>query len=316
MRLPKRIEDVIRRKELFIQAAENSLDKHLTRMQSMLITKLNADIIPKLDVVNGMLRSTLKNYRLLAILDKTYRDFTSGQTIPFVEEIVKSMEGINTRAVRYFELSAGLERPELFERVAGETAQKMQVRLGLDNNKVIPGGYFDSLVRSEGLLMDIKQLTLQAVTAGRPIRTYVKALNLLIAGDEKRTGGYERQFRRYAHDFYMQYDSAYSSSLAEEVGMKYFVYTGSLVKDSRDFCVAHKDKVFTREQAEEWRTWTPAQGKYPAGYEIKAKNPYVVPSYIDYEGYDPINDRGGYNCRHHLAWIDEKLAQRLLKSQE
>jgi hypothetical protein len=52
-------------------------------------------------------------------------------------------------------------------------------------------------------------------------------------------------------------------------------------------------------------------GEYPAGYEVKVKMVSEVPSYMNYPGYDPLVDRGGYNCRHQLGYISEELAYKL-----
>ena len=51
----------------------------------------------------------------------------------------------------------------------------------------------------------------------------------------------------------MSYDSAYSTPLAEETGMKYFIYLGGRIQDSRDFCVALDGKVWSRAEAEKLR---------------------------------------------------------------
>jgi hypothetical protein len=36
--------------------------------------------------------------------------------------------------------------------------------------------------------------------------------------------------------------------------------------------------------------------------------PDVTPGYMNYPGYDPLVDRGGYNCRHIIGWIPDELA--------
>ena len=135
------------------------------------------------------------------------------------------------------------------------------------------------------------------------------SMNDLITGSGEKPGGIESHLNRYAHDLYMQYDSAYATSLAEETGMKYFVYLGGKIEDSRDFCVAHDNKVWTTEEAKKWSEWTPAKGVYPPDYKIKQKDKNAVPSYIaSYDGYQPLVHRGGFNCRHHLGYIMEGLA--------
>jgi len=56
MRLPKRIADIIKRKDDFITAREASLNKSVVRLQNMLISKLTREIIPAL---NSMVRVAL-----------------------------------------------------------------------------------------------------------------------------------------------------------------------------------------------------------------------------------------------------------------
>jgi len=316
VKLPKRISELLNKKEQFLLSSETSLNKTLRKMQDMLVSKVTAEIIPQLDMANGKIRNTLKNYRLLAALDKVYSDFQKGQRIPFVKEVGGSVAGITQANVTYFEVMMGLETPKLFAKVAEGAAKKIGMRLGLEGGKIVSGGFFETLIKNEALLLDVKQFTAQAVTGQFAMKDYIKGLNTLIIGDDKKPGGIEKQFNRYAHDVYMQYDSAYSTALADETGMNYFIYQGSLVKDSRDFCVANAGKIFKKEDAEKWRTWTPDQGVYPAGYKVKQRDTSAVPSYLSYVGYDPIIDRGGYNCRHYIGWLLDSIAERMIKANE
>ena len=78
-------------------------------------------------------------------------------------------------------------------------------------------------------------------------------------------------------DALMGFDGQFAKFRADELGLTHYVYYGSIIRDSRDFCVEHANKVFTEEEARQlWQSeW---QGK---------------------SGSDPFLDRGGYNCRHH-----------------
>jgi hypothetical protein len=125
-----------------------------------------------------------------------------------------------------------------------------------------------------------------------------------------------RPINDLTYNIYHQYDRAYNIMLSREFGMKYFIYQGGLIGDSRDFCVAHNNKVFSINEAKEWRNWIPRYGKYPEGYKIKAEDLHSVPSYIKYRGYDPLIDGGGYNCRHSLGFISDKMALRMRGEKE
>ncbi|BAQ91651.1 Phage minor capsid protein 2 [uncultured Mediterranean phage uvMED] len=90
--------------------------------------------------------------------------------------------------------------------------------------------------------------------------------------------------RRYAsqiaHDSVMQFHGQFTVAKAKASGLNHFTYTGTLVRDSREFCVNMLNKTLTEEQIRDmWntRSW---QGK-------STGDPFIV--------------RGGYRCRH--TWI-------------
>lgn len=78
-------------------------------------------------------------------------------------------------------------------------------------------------------------------------------------------------------DALMGFDGQFAKFRADELGLTSYIYYGTIIRDSRDFCVEHVNRIFTEEEARElWQQeW---QGK---------------------SGSDPFLDRGGYNCRHH-----------------
>jgi hypothetical protein len=311
MKLPRRISEILDKKEKFLLSREERLNSVISKMQDQLLSKVTAEIIPKLDITGGKIKNTLNNYRLLQSLDKMYKDFENGSRLAFVTEIGNTTNGIAALNKSFFTLSMGLELPELFEAIVADTSKKIGLRLGLSGGNIVSGGFLETLIKNEGLLLELKQFMAQSVTSQMPMKSFINGMNTLITGSGTETGGIEKQFKRYAHDIYMQYDSAYASTLADKVGMRYFVYQGGLIEDSRDFCVAHNNKVWSITEAEDWINWTPSIGDYPAGYKIKSKHPEDVPSYLDYPGYSPLIDRGGYNCRHYIGFIMDALAYKL-----
>lgn len=83
-------------------------------------------------------------------------------------------------------------------------------------------------------------------------------------------------------DALMGFDGQFAKFRADQLGLTSYIYYGSIIRDSRDFCVEHVNKVFTEEEARQ--TWQQEwQGK---------------------SGSDPFLDRGGYNCRHHWQPIN------------
>lgn len=82
------------------------------------------------------------------------------------------------------------------------------------------------------------------------------------------------------HDTVMDFDGVFIRHRAKQAGLKRFRYTGTLVSESRDFCIQNVDRVFTEEQAKQLWSSSSWSGK-------RSGDPFVV--------------RGGHNCRH--FWI-------------
>lgn len=85
---------------------------------------------------------------------------------------------------------------------------------------------------------------------------------------------------REMHDLVMDFDGVFIVHRATQAGLDKFRYSGSLVADSRDFCISNQGRVFTADEAKaHWssRSWG---GK-------RSGDPFVV--------------RGGYGCRH--FWV-------------
>jgi hypothetical protein len=88
---------------------------------------------------------------------------------------------------------------------------------------------------------------------------------------------------REMHDKVMDFDAVFIKHRAKQAGLKKFKYSGSLVAESRDFCIQHQGQIFTEEEAQ--RKWSSQSwsGK-------RSGDPFVV--------------RGGHNCRHFWVPVD------------
>ena len=310
MRLPRKIEALIRQKEAFLEDIRNGLERSTIRLQTMFFEQTVENIISRLTVKNGVIEDTEPNYRLISEVEKMIGSF-NGRVVE------KLLPQLNTGIETIVKMNNSLmiatfldDLPARFEKVAAAAKKITDLRMGLQGGKLVRGGFLSSLMKTDPT--ELQKYISQAVSSQMTMKDFIKGIKVKINGDENSLGYMERKFQRFAYDTYQQYDAAYNKSIADEFGMKYFVYSGGLVKDSRDFCAAHNNKVFTTKEAEKWPTWTPAEGErnneYPAGYVIKAKVKSEVPSYMSYAGYDPLVDRGGYNCRHILAYIPEHFA--------
>lgn len=306
MKLPKRLSDILATKQAYLDLQRNKLEASVIRQQSKLFNDLISEIVPNLNIKDGVIQETVNNYKQIAVLDKAYKAASLNANTVIFNQISRATTKIGKLSKTYFEAVIEPDMVKRFANVVAKTDRLINLRIGLDGGKMVRGGFIESLFTSNSMGVDLKKFTAKAITGHMNIKDYTKGLKGIVTGVDKKLGGYERQFNRYAFDLYQQYDAAYNKTIGNELGFKYFIYQGGLVQDSRDFCREHNSHVYSVEESESWPTWTPSQARFITTF--KQKDLSKVPGYLDYPGYDPLIDRGGYNCRHVLGWIPDMIA--------
>lgn len=143
----------------------------------------------------------------------------------------------------------------------------------------INGVYKQSNVTEINELVDFVNENKFDVTKKAQVDEAIRKLHTQYASD--RAGNNLRRYAgQIAHDSVMQFHGQFTVAKAKEAGIDKFTYTGTLVRDSRKFCVNMLNRILTEEQIREiWNTQSWA-GK-------STGDPFIV--------------RGGYRCRH--TWI-------------
>lgn len=298
--LPKRLQDIFDKKEEYINAQRLRLEKNVLSMQEKLLNKVIADIVSELDTENGQIKQTTKNIRLISKLESVYEDFNTSVQLPVVKELGKGILGINKYNTEYFSsILLDITTKKRFNSVISSTDEFMKARIGVSpKNEITSGGFLDSFITDRSLVNDLKQISTRAVTGQMPISDYKDLLKYKVIGNEQVDGKFLSYYKNYAFDLYNEYDSAYASNVSKEFKLNYAIYQGGIIEDSREFCIAHNNKVWTRKEIDDFENWHDSTGK--------------VPSYISkFPGYKGEIHRGGFNCRHSLTWIDKITAYRL-----
>lgn len=117
---------------------------------------------------------------------------------------------------------------------------------------------------------------------GAEVDTAVSQLQT-IYGRDRLGDNLNRYATQIVQDSLMGFDGQFAKFRADQLGLTSYVYYGSLVRDSREFCIENANKIFTEDEIrQKWadETW---QGKAQG-------DPFVV--------------RGGYNCRHHFQPVN------------
>ena len=110
-----------------------------------------------------------------------------------------------------------------------------------------------------------------------------KAIRLFIQGNEQRLGRLDSYSGQIADDIFSVIDRSYTRIIAEDLDVQFYVSSGSVISDSRQFCVTRHNKYYHRDEVEAWGNLGQWDGKIPG------TDPSTIFIYA-----------GGYRCRHSI----------------
>jgi hypothetical protein len=308
-KLPDKIQKLFEQKDKFIQLNRDNLEKSVIKLQDKLLKDLINNVISELDTENGVILQNQHNYRIIEQLDKVYKQFNEINSLVVVRNMAGTIQGINKlNKIYYKELLINETTAKKFDNIINKTNKMLSLRLGVDNTKIVEGGFLDTFVTDTRLNNELKQLVIRDVAAQRPVAELIDEMSKKVIGNDIVSGKFEQYYRQFGYDIYQEYDRTYGKMMADEFKMDYAIYQGGLIKDSRDFCRDHNNRVYTREEISKFDNWTYESAKNISGFHDSGSNS-GIPSYISsFPGYDPYVHLGGFNCRHSLTWITKDLA--------
>lgn len=219
-------------------------------------------------------------YRLLAGLQRKFQGTMLGDVLDWTGKIV----GLNQT---YFEsFAAPAETVE-------ETARRLTLqRWGYNSltGELIPGGYFEGLFSNQEISRKLARLVNQAIIQGMPLDNFQKTFKQAFVG-KPGEGMLEKHWKTNTFDLFQRIDRTANLVYADKLGLNYAIYSGTLKDNSRLFCITRVNKVFTRTEISKW-----------ADLNFEGKPKF---------GYDPFVDCGGFQCRHHLSFVSDGVAEHL-----
>lgn len=244
-------------------------------------------LIDSLETENGKIKYTASNlakvaglFNVLLRFQRQYQTTMLGTVLDWAGRLF----GLNND---YFD---SFSNPT--ESVADAARRLTLQRWGYNVNtgSLIPGGYFESLFTNANVGQRVAGLVNQAITQKMSLAQFQKTFRQVFVGQVGQ-GMLEKHWRTNSFDLYQRLDRTANLIYADRLGLNYAVYSGTLEEDSRQWCIKHVNKVFSRQEIDDWKnhTW---QGKNTIGY-------------------DPYTDAGGFSCRHSWSWISDELAKHL-----
>ena len=284
------LNELIKKREKEAEDAEKATRAQVRILQAIGYTALIEWVIGNIETADGRIVYSSKNlgavagiYRAFNTWQQEYKGTMLGKVLDWAGRIF----GANQE---YFE---SFEDPD--ESVIDKARRLTLQRWGYDGKKLIPGGYFESLFNNQQISQRVARLMNQAILQKMPLKEFQQTFKAVFVGLPGQ-GMLERHWKTNSFDLYMRLDRTAALIYADELGLDWAVYSGTLEEDSRPFCIARVNKVFNRPEMLAWKDLDFA-GKPKIGYE-------------------PLTDCGGFNCRHHLSWISNELAEVLKAKQK
>lgn len=272
----------------------DALDRELVKLQRQLFELIVAEFLTGFDTDSGSLKPTAANFARVAALDRVFDRFRRSDMGKTLKEYVDKLLVLVGNVSDYFR--AGFA-PSRVDRIAQSNAVIESV-LGIKDGKVIPGGYLDRLARMEEVRNTLKSYMVTAITNRTSLRDLTRGLSVLVSGTADADGTLQRYYRQYAYDTFNQVREVKARQFAEGLGLEWFIYQGSVIETSRKFCKKRAGKVYNVKETKKWKD-------DPDLIEKKTKATY-----------NPLIERGRYNCRHWIDYISAETAAYLKQKQK
>lgn len=284
--------DLFQAKVNFLLAAEKRLVTNVTAHQQKLFETLAKELLPLFEVSDGIVTYSSKNIGLINRFDAVFEsleDLLNKNVLNvFANDLIKTAN-FN---IEYF-VALGFQKvvvKELFENVAD-----VRLFIGVDAKGVLDKkGYLYRLGRTAQVRDDLKNYVLTTLTSEVSFKDFQNGFKALVVGQPSKNvkGSLVKYFDQYAYDTFNVADAAISKQAAIGLGLKHFIYEGSTIKTTRDFCRKRAGKAYSVEESKTWVNDTTL-------------------TYSPKSAYKPLINRGGYRCRHFIKYITEQLYNEL-----
>ncbi len=228
-----------------------------------------------------------------AYVEQVFKKYNQSEGMQLVTTIASDIATISTYNYSYFlsykdELNLSGKD---FTRIKKTVDTFIAERIGLKGNKVVANSFLDTLLTDATVKQKVKQQAYANLMAGEGATAFRKNIKNLILGEGEKLGALEAHYNTFVYDTYNQVDSALQVQYANELGLEAFVYEGGVIATTRKFCRERNGKVFLRSEAKEWVN----DPDLPKGGS----------------SYNPLTDRGKFNCRHSINFVSARRAMRM-----
>ncbi len=277
----------------YLAKREEILKGKVNSLQGKLFEKVFDNYLLSLEKADGKLIDSNGNINMVQGLGRVYESFNTQDNVPVIKDFIKELNIIPDLNEKYFKAISQEGAGPAKERVI----EVMNTKLGIDENgNIKQNGFVDKFIRDTKSLKNLKKITNRALRKGQDFISFKDDLKEAIIGSKeiKDSGMLHQYYRNYAYDTYQQMDRLNGVEFAKALELRYFIYSGGLIKTSRPFCIARNGKII---DSQEFRNLERS--------DLPENQQSGIP-----DDWNPMIELGGYGCRHSIDWVTDSFAER------
>jgi len=265
-----------------IESSVNNFIEGVEKSEKGIFNKLLA-IVKEVELSKtGEIKQTVKNLMLLSrirrtieneILTDAYKNRVGG----FLNQF-PAISKLNNGYFKVIEKSFDPNR-QLYKEVV-----KNSIRL--TENSLLKTGIDENVIKP---VIDIVN---DSVTTGASYNDMIDSLRVTILGDEERLGNLMRYSQQITTDAMNQFNGSYNETIAKDLDLEWYYYSGGRRSTSRPFCKKYAGKYFHKKEVQDFGKGKDLDGsKLCTGNFCAGRIPSTNASNI-------FKYRAGFNCKH------------------
>lgn len=299
--MPSQQELLIKKILKTIDSATEQFNSNIPSLQRQILNDITV-LIKDFDLSSdGSIKNSVKNLKLVGqIKNKLEKLILNDSYLKSVKEFVSAFDQISKLQNQYFNLiEKKYKPPALLKEI-----QKQSI-----------GAAITSLTEAgigSNVTEQIQKMLRVNVTTGGSFAELTTQLRNSILSNKTGGGLLERYTRQVAEDSIQQFNRQYASAVSDDLGLNWFVYTGTLIETSREWCrelvkkrYVHRSelKEIVEGQIDEHHVKINPKTKVWAG-GIPGTNESNVTVYA-----------GGYLCKHLFAPVSAAVVPANIRAQ-
>jgi len=272
--------------DLKVERLETIPDAFANRMVAIQRSKFSGvvSLLDELEYSKGTIVINEANLlRIEQITEQIRGLLTEGEFEAVVGELLTEFDTQAAITYRYYEASfSGFEIPTIANEILAQ--KKREAVIDLLNST------------DQYLTNPMRQSLSNAVSGGGTRKDLVEVFNLLINGDAETVGRLERATRQIVSDTFALSDRAVTNTVADQLGLVWYLYAGGLIDTTRPFCKARNGKYFRKSEVQSWAGLGDWQGRMAGTTEETI-----------------FLTAGGYNCQHSILPVSEAVVPERFK---